>query len=247
MTRLSRRSPEAPRLPRGWSTQLQTANEAFRVVRSNLVVAIRDLDHPVVVVTSAYPNEGKTSTSVSLAQSFASAGYRVTLVDLDLRDPDAHHLLQTHNEIGVADVLVDQRSVDECIQHLDVGDDGSTPGVSLSFLAAGSRTANPTELLSTPRTARLLERLASTADVVLLDAPPVLAVADTLVIGRLSAGAVLVVEAGRTPAPVARRAKDALTRNQTRLLGVVLNKFKPKRALDDEGESRYSFAYGYPG
>src|SRR6185312_15129789 len=112
MPRRNRRAPDAPRLPRGWDSQLRTASEAFRVVRSNLVVAIRDIDHPIVVVTSAYPNEGKTSTSVSLAHSFAAAGYRVTLVDLDLRDPDAHNLLRTHNEIGVTDVLVNQRNVE---------------------------------------------------------------------------------------------------------------------------------------
>src|SRR5581483_1764235 len=103
----------------------------------------------------------------------------------------------------------------------------------MDFLAAGPRLANPTELLSTPRTAKLLESLSANADVVLIDAPPVLSVADTLVIGRLAAGAVLVVEAGRTPAPAAKRAKDALTRNQTRLLGVVLNKFRRKRAQSE--------------
>jgi capsular exopolysaccharide synthesis family protein len=247
MSRRNGHSPDTARVPRGWSSQLRTASEAFRVVRSNLAVAIGDVDHPVVVVTSAYPNEGKTSTTVSLAYSFASAGQRVTLVDLDLRDPDAHRALHTHNEVGVSDVLVNNRDVDECIQHLEVGDEGSVLPVRISLLAAGPPVANPTELLSTTRTARLLERLAADADVVLLDAPPVLSVADTLVIGRHATGAVLVVEAGRTPAPAARRAKDALTRNQTRLLGVVLNKFKAKHAVTDEGESPYSFAYGATG
>jgi Mrp family chromosome partitioning ATPase len=106
--------------------------------------------------------------------------------------------------------------------------------------------SDPTELLATPRTAQLLEWLAEQADIVLLDTPPVLPVADTLVIGRLAAGAVLVVEARRTPAPAAKRAKDALTRNQTRLLGVVLNKYQARYAGYGYGDtSGYGYGFGY--
>jgi Mrp family chromosome partitioning ATPase len=105
--------------------------------------------------------------------------------------------------------------------------------------------SSPTELLSTPSMRSLLEQLASQADLVLLDAPPVLPVADTLVIGRLAAGAVLVVEARKTPVPAVRRAKDALTRNQTRLLGVVLNKFKPTVGADDGTPTGVAAGYGY--
>jgi len=217
---------------------LRTANEAFRIVRSNLAVAMRDLAHQVVVVTSALPGEGKTSTAVSLAHSFALAGSRVVLVDLDLRQPDSHRLLQAHNEIGVSDVLLDHRAVEDCIQHIEVAGEPGIAAAPMQFLAAGPRVGNPAELLSTTRAAQLLEDLAFEADIVVIDAPPVLSFADALVIGRQAAGAVLVVEAGRTPAPTVRRAKDALTRNQTRLLGVVLNKFRPKRADVDDGDTR---------
>ncbi|HEY1739277.1 MAG TPA: CpsD/CapB family tyrosine-protein kinase [Acidimicrobiia bacterium] len=223
---------------------LLAANEAFRIVRSNLSVAMRDLEQRVVVVTSALPREGKTSTSVSLAQSFALAGSRVALVDLDLREPDSHRLLQAHNEIGVSDVLLDHRAIEDCIQHIEIGAERELDAVPMQFLAAGPRVTNPAELLSTTQAAQLLEDLAFDADVVVIDAPPVLSVADTLLIGRYAAGAVLVVEAGRTPAPTVRRAKDALTRNQTRLLGVVLNRFRPKRADVDDGDPRYGSGHG---
>jgi receptor protein-tyrosine kinase len=220
-----------------------TAQEAFRVLRSNLLVAISDLDNPIVVVTSAYAREGKTSTCVNLAQSLAAAGPRVVLVDLDLRHPDSHRLVGAHNEVGVSDVLLQRRRLEECLQYLELPPTDTGQPAGMYFLATGSHVANPTELLATPRTGRLLEGLAAQADIVLLDTPPVLPVADTLVIGRLAAGAVLVVEAQRTPAPAAKRAKDALTRNQTRLLGVVLNKFEPRYSSFAYGAA---FGYGSP-
>jgi polysaccharide biosynthesis transport protein len=228
----------------GGSTRAQrvTAREAFRVLRSNLLVAITDLANPVVIVTSAYAREGKTATTANLAQAIAAAGPRVVLVDADLRNPEVHRLLGAHNEHGLSDVLLDRKPVEECLQYVELPASDSGQPAGMYFLATGAQVSNPTELLATPRTGRLLDSLATQADIVLLDTPPVLPVADTLVVGRLAAGAVLVVEARRTPAPAARRAKDALTRNQTRLLGVVLNKFQPKYAEYGYGDS---FGYGY--
>jgi capsular exopolysaccharide synthesis family protein len=223
-----------------------TATEAFRVLRANLLVAIAELDNPIVVVTSAYAREGKTSTCVNLAQSIAAAGPRVVLVDLDLRHPDSHRLLDAHNESGVSDVLLDRAKLEDCLQYVELASEESGRPVGLYFLATGPQVANPTELLATPRTGSLLESLAAQADIVLLDTPPVLPVADTLVIGRLAAGAVLVVEARRTPVPAAKRAKDSLTKNQTRLLGVVLNKFQAKFAGYGYSEGvGYGYGYGY--
>jgi capsular exopolysaccharide synthesis family protein len=215
------------------AAKLHTAQEAFRVLRSNLLVAIAELDNPSIVITSAADNEGKTSTSVAIAQSMAANGSRVVLVDLDLRDPDAHRLLGGHNGFGVSDVLNGQMTLEECLQRVtvQVGDNGQT--AELRLLSAGPAVANPTELLSSPQMAKLLDDLATMADIVFLDTAPVLSVADTLVIGRRAAGAVLVVEARHTPLPTVKRAKDALVRNQMRLLGVVLNKFDPKFADDD--------------
>jgi len=220
------------------SSRLASRAEAFRVLRSNLLVAIDDLANPVVIITSAREGEGKTSTCVALARSLASAGPRVVLVDLDLRRPDAHHHLGADNVPGCSEVLLDQRPLEECLQYLSPPKDASAAN-GLYFLPAGVGAADPTELLASPRTARLLEGLARQADIVLIDTPPVLPVADTLVIGRLAAGAVLVVEARGTPVELLNRTKSALTRNQTRILGVVLNKM---HAGDAGG---YGYGYGY--
>jgi capsular exopolysaccharide synthesis family protein len=219
--------------------------EAFRVLRSNLLVAISDLANPVVVVTSAFAREGKTATAANLAESIAATGPRVVLADMDLRNPDCHRVLGLPNEFGVSDVLLDRRPLEECLQYVELPETESGRPAGMYFLPTGRQIANPTELLATTRTARLLETLSSQADIVLLDTPPVLPVADTLVVGRFAAGAVLVIEARRTPAPSARRAKDALTRNQTRLLGVVLNKFQRKYASGFGDGLGYGNAYGY--
>lgn len=202
--------------------------EALRILRSNLLVTIADLENPVVIVTSAEAGEGKTSTCTGLARSLSTTGLRVVLVDLDLRRPSAHRWVGGHNETGVVDVLLQRRSLDECLQFIEPSPDetGAAPG--LYFLASGEGASNPTELLGTTRTSRLLESLSAQADIVLLDTPPVLPVADTLVVGRMAAGALLVVESRSTPITSILHAKDALIRNQTRLLGLALNKIESR-------------------
>jgi capsular exopolysaccharide synthesis family protein len=218
-------------------------SEAYRVLRSNLLVSLGDLERPTVIITSADAGEGKTVTAVNTARSLALAGKRVVLVDLDLRHPNVHRWLPVHNEFGVTDVLLDRRPIDECLQYVEVAG-GQWPR-GLYVLPTGGGVENPAELLGIRRTGVILEALATQADVVLIDTPPVLLVADTLVIGRMTAGAVLVVEARRTPIAAVQHAKDALIRNQTRILGVVLNKFQAKDA-DDAAYGYYGYGYGYP-
>jgi non-specific protein-tyrosine kinase len=203
-------------------------------------VSLADLESRSVIVTSAYAGEGKTSTCVNLARALGLAGHRVVVLDLDLRHPDVHHWLGGHNEFGVADVLLQRRSVEDCVQFINLGDGAQRSQRGLYFVATGGPVGEPAELLGAGRMAKLLDVLAEQADIVLIDSPPVLPVADTLVIGRMAAGAVLVVEARRTPIPAVLKAKDALIRNQTRLLGVALNKLRPRDA-----EYGYGYGYGY--
>jgi capsular exopolysaccharide synthesis family protein len=214
-----------------------SSNEAIRILRSNLLVAILDLANPIVVVTSARASEGKTSVCSELARSLSLAKLKVVLVDMDLRSPDTHRWIGGHNEYGVAEILLEKRSLQDSLQYIDTGREEAVEGAGLYFLATGNGITNPTEMLATTRTSKMLKSLAAQADIVLLDTPPILPVADTLVIGRMAAGALMVVEAGSTPIHAVRDAKDALTRNQTRLLGIVLNKV-------EEGRLTYGYGYG---
>lgn len=213
------------------------AEEAFRVLRSNVLVALQDLANPVVVVTSAQAGEGKTWTCAGLATSLASIGQRIVAVDFDLRNPSLHRRLGGHNDTGVTSVLRDNAPLADCLQYIQLQTPGNE-GRGLYLLPAGPPVPAPSELLSATRTRRLLDGLAAQADVVLLDSPPVLAIADTLEIGRMAAGALLVVEARHTEVGVAQRAKDTLIQNQTRLLGVVVNKVP---------RDEVAYGYGAPG
>jgi capsular exopolysaccharide synthesis family protein len=212
--------------------------EAYRVVRSNLLVSLADFKKPRVIVTSANASEGKTLTTAYLGVSFARAGQRVVLVDLDLRHPDAHRVLGAHNRFGVCDFLLGRRSLEDCLQYLQLPGLDAQSAQGVYFIGTGPLVRNPTELLGSKRTAAMLDELSNQADLLLIDAPPVLPVADMLVIGRIVTGVVLVVEARRTTVTDIAKTKDLLTRNQTRILGVVLNKVRQR-------DGSYGDAYGY--
>jgi succinoglycan biosynthesis transport protein ExoP len=222
---------------RGSSVSLR---EAYRVLRANLLVALADAERASVMFTSALPGEGKTTTVVGVAKALAMAGQQVAVVDFDLRHPDVHRVLGLVNEIGVSEVLLDKAEVADCLQFVEVDHVPGHPPGGLHALAAGATLSDPAELIGGPNVARLLDAVSHHADVVLIDAPPMLAVADALVLGRVVTGAVLVVEARRTPTPAVQRAKEALTRNQIRILGVVVNK-QHRRDGSDPGYG------GYPG
>ncbi|MHB8663920.1 MAG: CpsD/CapB family tyrosine-protein kinase [Acidimicrobiales bacterium] len=213
------------------------------MMRTNLMLAVQDIEHPVVMFTSARAAEGKTSTVGNLAPIIALASHRVVVVDFDLRHPDLHNAFDLTNEKGLADVLRGDVALEDCMQYVEVTGANSDTDCGLYVLTAGEATNDPAELIGSGRTARLLEVLANQADIVLLDAPPVLGFADALVLGRAATGVVLVVEARITPAPVVVSAKDALIRNQARLLGVVINKME----VGDTSrlEDGYGYGYGY--
>jgi len=210
--------------------------EAFRVLRSNLEVSLDELDRHSIMITSPSANEGKTLTAVNLAASMASTGRRVVLVDLDLRHPDVHVRVDAHNETGATDVLLGRLPLSDCLQFVSTEQESNGASRGFYVLPVGPPVANPAELLATSRTARLVEALGANADIVLIDAPPVLPVADSLSLARLAGGVIVVVEAGRTTYPQVERAIQLLARSQARLLGTVLN-----RARDDVG-----YGYGYP-
>jgi capsular exopolysaccharide synthesis family protein len=212
--------------------------EAYRVVRSNLLVTMADYQQPRIIVTSAHVGEGKTVTCTNLALSFARAGLRVVLVDFDLRHPDAHRLVGAHNNFGVSDLLLGKRNLEDCLQYLELPGIDAQSARGVYFLGTGPQVRNPTELLGMPLTAQMLDELSKQADLILIDAPPVLPVADMLVIGRVVTGVIVVVEARRTTATDITRTKDLLTRNQTRILGMVLNKHRQR-------DGGYGEAYGY--
>jgi capsular exopolysaccharide synthesis family protein len=222
------------------SDELPSLAESYRIMRTNLLGAIADIERPTILFTSATAGEGKTSTITNLAPVLALTGSRVVVVDLDLRHPQLHRLLGLGNDRGATDVLRGEAALADCLQYVAVKSETGQPEQGMYVLTSGPVPSDPTELLADRRAARMLDALIAQSDVVLVDGPPVLPVADSLMLARTVAGVVLVVEARRTPLPTLQRAKDTLIRNQARLLGVVINKVRQQDAAALDGGTNYS-------
>jgi non-specific protein-tyrosine kinase len=206
--------------------------EAYRVLRTNLRFSGIENPTGAVLVTSGGPAEGKTTTAANLAITMAQSGKRVVLVDTDLRRPSIHKFFDLPNNVGLSSLFLgDAQSLDQVIQ--------PTAIEGLRVLTSGQVPPNPAEVLESKQMNEILSRLRAQSDMVILDSPPVLAVADASILGSRCSGAVLVVDAGHTRSELSRRAVETLGQTKVKVLGVVLNKLSSRRA------SGYYYYYYY--
>jgi polysaccharide biosynthesis transport protein len=187
-----------------------------------------------LTVTSTRPAEGKSFTALALAQSLARTGRRVVLVDADMRSPSLHHMFDVSNERGLSNYLAGSDDLAALIK-------GGLAD-NLTLLPAGPSPPNAAELLVGERIGRLVAGLAERFDHVILDAPPVMGLADTPLIASRVEGVVFIVESHNTPSTMARVAINRLKDAQATVLGVLLTKFESKRAQNGYG---YDYGYGY--
>lgn len=189
--------------------------EAFRGLRTNLQYV--DVDNPVrvVVVTSALPAEGKTHTAANLAIALAKPGQRVLLLEGDLRRPRAVDLFGLVEGAGLTNVLVGATSAEDVIQ--------AVPKFGIDLLPSGPVPPNPSELLSSHQMESLLNHLKQLYDIVVVDAPPLLAVTDAAVLARAADGAVVVVKRSRTKREELDAATESLEAVNARVLGAIIN------------------------
>ena len=205
------------------------AREAINVLRGNIQLSGFDLK--VIAVTSASPNEGKSSIAFRLAKSLAALGTRTIYLDCDIRNSEVirrYHIEQ--NVSGLSEFLCGRVSMNDVIYHTD------DPYMDMIF--TGAVAPNPSELLSGPLFVQLLDELKKNYEYVIVDTPPVNPVIDGALIAKKCDGTVLVVECGRTEKIQAMRAKRQLEYAGVRILGVVLNKV----GLTKKG---YGYGYGY--
>lgn len=239
----SDRSPEAdaPRPPGGKPKKAvpiellphdlpqSTVAEAYRAFRTSLLLSRAD-GVKSLVVTSAVPLEGKTSTATNLAIVLGQLGRRVLLVDADLRRPHIHEVLNVSNRVGLVSVLAAHTDPGEAIQ--------STRVPNLSVLPAGPLAPDPSGLLHSDAMTRFLASAAGAFDHIVLDSPPVLAVTDAVLLAHLTDGAILCVRAGATSRDKVARARDELLRSQVPILGVLLNSLRDE-ARTGAGAAKY--------
>lgn len=190
--------------------------EAFRSLRTSLRFTHQGADTPIIFITSASPNEGKTTTASNLACAYASAGNRVLLVDADLRNPSLHKTLGIHAQHGLANYLAGALDSRELIQTTDIP--------NLYLLTAGSLPDDPAELLSSPHMRALLESAKQNFDQIILDGPPVLGLADALILASQASATLLTVRAEHTRMVMLENALIRLRRAQAPLAGILLNR-----------------------
>lgn len=208
------------------------ASEAYRTLRTSLQFQGMDRRMNVIGVTSPMTGEGKTTTVANLAVSLARAGQRVVVVSADLRRPRIHRFFGMSNSPGITSVVLGEVSAREALQPVE-----TEP--RLQLLASGSRTPNPAEILSLDRVRELVDWLATEADTVILDCPPVLPVTDSLLLSRLVDGMVMVVSAQTTKRRDLQRAVRMLRQVEAPLIGTALNRVPRGRGYD------YSYGYSY--
>jgi capsular exopolysaccharide synthesis family protein len=191
------------------------AAEAYRTLRTNILFSSLDRPLRTLLVTSTAPNEGKSTTLANLAVTMAQAEQRVLLVDCDLRRPSLHTLFGLNNEQGLTSAILAQ---DDSLPPLQAT---SVPG--LSVLTSGPLPPRPADLLGSRRMAAMIERLSASADIVLFDTPPVVAVTDAAALAPRVDGVLLVLYAGHTRRDRAREARQLLEKVKANIVGVVLN------------------------
>jgi non-specific protein-tyrosine kinase len=209
-------------------------SEAYRILYTNVRYSLpAGSGRRIYLVTSVAPSEGKTTTAANLAVAMARAGQRTILVDADMRRPDVFRVFGCSNQVGLSSLLVGEvDSVNAALQ--------ASPIELLSILPSGPRTPNAAELLGSARMVELLEVLGAQADAVVLDSPPVLAVADASILASLVAGTILVVESGRTRLGACAQAAESVKKTGGNLLGVVLNRVNSRQANNG---GYYYYAY----
>lgn len=215
-------------------------SEAYRVLRTGIQFAAVDAPEQTrIMVTSAYPAEGKSLTVANLAVVMAQAGHNVLVIDADLRRPSQHELFQLSQNRGLTSLLLEfnvtgseeeaMSSLERVVQHSAVE--------GLHLLASGPIPPNPSELLGSAKMARSFVTLATHYDYIIVDSPPVLAVTDAVILSTRTDGVLLVVDAGRTRQGQLKQAVEHLLAGNANLLGVVLNR------LTSRGDGYHTYYY----
>ena len=202
--------------------------EAFRQMRVNLQFATAGESDNVVLVSSPQPGEGKSTIRANLAVALGQSGRKVVVVDGDLRMPSMHKLFATNERApGLSNALADREIDPASIIH-------ATDVYGVDLVPSGQTPPNPVELLGSPAMSLVLDRLKKEYDIVLVDSPPVLAVADASILASQSDGIIMVVDSSTTKSSSFQAALDTLSVTQVKVLGAVVNKLKLPR-----------FGYGY--
>ena len=223
-----------PKLPQDLVMAAPTSAYAEAIRSTQTALALANVDDPprVVAIVSSVPEEGKSALSASLARLAAQGGRRVVLVDCDLRRPQHHRMLGARRSPGLTEVLAGTATLDEVL----IADDKSP----IQVVTSGGEVPSPHDILQSQRMKALIADLRGRYDLVILDTPAILAVADGLIVANMADAALMVVRWEKTPREVAATAVRSLRSVGTKLMGLALSQ------VDQKVQARYGYSsYGY--
>lgn len=215
-------------------------SEAFRALRTSLLLSQAEHPPQVILVTSALPREGKTTAAVNLAVTLAQLGDRTLLLDSDLRKPGIRRALNltTGKEAGLSSYLAGVSTLEEvCVPHTAIN--------NLVALTTGPIPPSPADLLSSHRMAEAIAELRRRFKFIVIDSPPVMAATDAVILSAQTDGVLLVVRSGETPKEAFTRTRELLAAVKSRLLGVILNAVDSSAPDYYYSYRYYPYAYGY--
>ena len=197
--------------------------EAYKILRTNLLFALAAGENKVVVISSALPSEGKSSTCANLAAAMAQTGAKVVLIDADLRKPTQNQIFKCDNSRGLSGILAGFNDLEEVIER--------SVNPNLDIITSGPIPPNPSELLGCEQMSCLLAHLSKEYEYVFIDTPPINVVADALIISNKAAGVVMVVRHGHSTYNELTKAVSRVEFANAVILGLVVNGIKEKSGM----------------
>lgn len=209
--------------------QKSSVSEQYRTLRTNIQFASVDRKVKTIMITSATPGDGKSTTAANLGIVLAQQQKKVLLIDADLRKPTTHFTFQVPNLVGLTNVLTRQVTLEEAISETNIP--------YLDLLTSGPLPPNPSELVGSNAMKKFVEEINTYYDYIVFDTPPVNAVTDPQVLSQLCDGVILVARSGKTEQEAVKKAVDSLRKVDANILGSVLN-------AQNKSDSNYYYYYG---
>jgi capsular exopolysaccharide synthesis family protein len=214
-------------------------SEAYRNIRTSVLLSFSEKPPKRIVITSPNPAEGKTTTVINTAIAMAQTGAQVVVIDSDMRKPRVHKIFESENETGLSNFLSGNADLDSQIRKSEVP--------NLYYIPSGPIPPNPSELIGSNLFKQMLDTLEKRFDHVVIDSPPVLGFADSAILSTCVDGIILVVVGGKTPRETLQRAKEAILQVNGKILGVVINRVNIHRSDYGYYYYRYHYYYGREG
>ncbi len=213
--------------------------ESYKAMRTNLTFSLSTSDKKIIAVSSSMPGEGKSTTAANLAIALAQTDSKVLLIDGDLRRPVQHKTFEINNKNGLSSILGKMKKIEECIQQTSLD--------NLDIITSGPKPPNPSELLASAQTEKLLEAVSEKYDYIIIDTPPINVVSDTLGLNKYIAGVILVLRYGITTFDEVTESMKNTELSDTNIMGFVLNDITKKNGSlhSYKYHDKYAYKSGY--